>query len=175
MKPGFRGFRSSSSVSRIARTFACAAIAVFVTISSSSAQVVSASEHPEAATSSWSGSLDAALRYVTWTGTRGDGSSVPQKGSGDQTYLPMSLSLSSASGNFIIDGLVRGGLVWSNQSTALLSGSVSTATDTVVSATLTDVGIDGVQPFASLNLNLPTGKPVLFGLSANGRMDPDIV
>ncbi len=49
-----------------------------------------------------------------------------------------------------------------------------TFTDTVASGTLTYLGWQGVQPFASLNANLPTGRATLFGPAANARMDPDL-
>ena len=48
-------------------------------------------------------------------------------------------------------------------------------TDTVASGTITYLGLTGLQPFASLNLNLPTGRAALFGSSANARMDGDLV
>jgi hypothetical protein len=52
---------------------------------------------------------------------------------------------------------------------------LATTTDTVVSGTATYLGISGIQPFISMNLNLPSGTSVLNGSSANARMDPDIV
>ena len=71
--------------------------------------------------------------------------------------------------------LVRSGWVRSSQTTAGLSGTVETITDTVMSGTLTYLAINGVQPFVSLNVNAPTGKAVLNGTEANARMDPDLV
>jgi len=55
------------------------------------------------------------------------------------------------------------------------SGEVHTPTDTVVSGTATYLGIQGMQPFVSLNANLPSGKSALFGNAVNARMDPDLV
>ena len=48
-------------------------------------------------------------------------------------------------------------------------------TDTALSGTVTYYGWKGIQPFVSLGMNLPTGEPVLFGQSANARMDPNLV
>ena len=52
---------------------------------------------------------------------------------------------------------------------------MNTQTDTVASGTITYLGLTGLQPFVSLNLNLPTGRAALFGSSANARMDGDLV
>jgi hypothetical protein len=61
------------------------------------------------------------------------------------------------------------------QSTPGLSGHVDTMTDTVTSGTVTYLGINGIQPFVSVNTNIPTGRSALFGTAANARMDPDLV
>ena len=61
------------------------------------------------------------------------------------------------------------------QSTAGLSGEVATATDTVLSGTVTYLGFNGVQPFAGISANLPTGRSSLPGTAAFARMDPDLV
>jgi hypothetical protein len=123
----------------------------------------------------WTGSLEVDLRYVNWSGDRGDSTSVNRKGGGEQLYLPVSLSANGTQGDFKIETLLRTAFVWANQATPTQSGSISTLTDTVLSGTFTDIAIDGVQPFVSLNFNLPTGKTALFGPRAFARMDPDIV
>ena len=74
-----------------------------------------------------------------------------------------------------LDFTVRGGWVRAVQSTAGRSGEVQTITDTALSATASYLGVQGMQPFVSLNMNLPTGKSALFGTDANARMDPDFV
>jgi hypothetical protein len=71
--------------------------------------------------------------------------------------------------------LMRGGWVWARQSTAGLTGAVATATDTAASGTITYLGLRGLQPFASLELNLPTGLAALTATQVNARMDPDLV
>jgi len=65
--------------------------------------------------------------------------------------------------------------VRSQQDTNGLSGAVETITDTVVSGTFTYLGLNGIQPFVSVNVNAPTGTSALFGGAANARMDSDLV
>jgi hypothetical protein len=45
----------------------------------------------------------------------------------------------------------------------------------VLSGTATYLGMAGIQPVVSINMNAPTGQSVLKGAAANARMDPDIV
>jgi hypothetical protein len=97
-------------------------------------------------------------------------------GRGTQIYTPSSISLTGAQADlWKLEFVGRGGYVTSEQSTPGASGSVSTLTDTVVSATWTYLAIGGVQPFVSLNTNIPTGKSVLLGNATFARMDPDLV
>src|SRR6185295_16079684 len=55
------------------------------------------------------------------------------------------------------------------------SGEIATTTDTVMAATATYLGWQGIQPFVALSANLPTGKSALLGPATNARMDPDLV
>lgn len=114
---------------------------------------------------------------MSWTGTRGfPAGGSAEAGSGAQFYAPLSVQATRQPINDTkIELLARGGYVWSRQSTPGLMGEVSTATDTVVSGTATYLGIPGIQPFVSLNMNMPSGKAALYGSAANARMDPDIV
>lgn len=72
-----------------------------------------------------------------------------------------------------VDFAVKGGWVWSKQSTPGNSGTVTTQTDTSVSATVTYSGISSVQTVLGLAANIPTGRPAIFGTQANARMDSD--
>ncbi len=104
---------------------------------------------------------------------------VPPDGSagrGWQLYTPVAVQLTGKPAEtFSVDLTARGGWVRAVQSTTGLSGNVQTTTDTVASGTITYLGWQGVQPFVSLNTNLPTGKTALFGPAVNARMDPDFV
>jgi hypothetical protein len=116
-------------------------------------------------------------RYFSWSGTRGYPTSLSSDpGKGMQVYTPFAAQLiGRPSDDLKLAFLARWGYVSSRQSTAGLSGSVSTFTDTMLSGTATYFGWAGVQPFVSLNINAATGKSVLLGNSAYARMDPDLV
>jgi opacity protein-like surface antigen len=133
---------------------------------------------------SWSETFSTEARYFSWQGTRGTPTNavafpgpVPLAtlGSGSELYTPYAAQLVGQSNDLKIEMLMRGGWVWARQSTAGLTGTVSTATDTVTSGTVTYLGLRGLQPFASLDLNLPTGLAALTAGQINARMDPDLV
>jgi opacity protein-like surface antigen len=132
---------------------------------------------------SWSETFSTEARYFSWQGTRGSPTNavapgpVPlaTPGSGAELYTPYAAQLVGQSNDLKIEMLMRGGWVWAHQSTAGLTGTVATATDTVASGTITYLGLPGLQPFASLELNLPTGLAALTATQVNARMDPDLV
>jgi hypothetical protein len=125
----------------------------------------------------WSVIADQELRYSSWSGTRGYPASASlAPGAGSQLYDVSTVQVTGLPvENLKVDLLGKGGYVWSQQSTPGLTGSVATTTDTVVSGTVTYLGVPGVLPFIGMNVNLPTGTTALFGSAANARMDPDIV
>jgi hypothetical protein len=131
----------------------------------------------QAGNAPWSITLASEARYFSWKGTRGSPAGISaERGSGAQLYIPYALQLIGMPHDLVkVELLGRGGWVQARQSTGGLTGDVSTVTDTVVSGTATYLGIDGVQPFVSLNANLPSGKSALMGAAANARMDPDLV
>jgi hypothetical protein len=125
----------------------------------------------------WQVQFASEARYYSWEADRGTPTNVNgSHGKGSQWYVPVALQVAGKPNDVVkAQFLVRSGWVRSSQSTAGLSGSVETITDTVMSGTLTYLAINGVQPFVSLNVNAPTGKSALFGSAANARMDPDLV
>jgi hypothetical protein len=127
--------------------------------------------------SRWSAALATEVRYYSWKSDRGQPSNFTgNPGSGTQVYTPFALQLTGTPNDlFKVELLGRGGWVESRQTTNGLTGEVATFTDTVASGTITYLGINGIQPFVSMNVNLPTGKSALFGTQANARMDPDLV
>ncbi|WP_029587596.1 hypothetical protein [Bradyrhizobium sp. URHD0069] len=131
----------------------------------------------ESVSPQWTTTFASEVRYYSWTSNRGSPTGVNlNPGSGTQVYVPYALQLvGSPSDQFKVELLGRGGWVRSRQSTLGLTGEVDTATDTVASGTVTYLGLDGVQPFASLNVNIPTGTAALAGSAANARLDPDLV
>ena len=125
----------------------------------------------------WNVQFASEARYYSWKGDRGTPTNFnTAPGSGSQWYVPVALQIAGKPNDVVkAQFLVRSGWVRSSQSTAGLSGTVETITDTVMSGTLTYLGINGVQPFVSMNVNAPTGRAALFGNEANARMDPDLV
>ncbi|HEY6254415.1 MAG TPA: hypothetical protein VIY51_01340 [Xanthobacteraceae bacterium] len=127
----------------------------------------------------WQFTLDEDTRFYSWTGSRGfpaAGGAVAPGGSGSQLYVPVSLgAIGQTSPEHKWEFQIRSGYVWSQQTTLGQAGLFSNLTDTGVTATHTYLGINGIQPYASVALNLPTGRSALLGTAANGRMDPDLV
>jgi hypothetical protein len=125
----------------------------------------------------WVPVISTETRYFAWNSTRGfpPGLAI-QPGSGWQAYTPLTFQLTgNVQENFKVEFIVRGGYVRAQQTTRAATGSISTATDTVAAATVTYLGIPGIQPFASLTVNLPTGTARLAGVATFARMDPDLV
>jgi hypothetical protein len=127
----------------------------------------------------WQLAYNQETRYSSWQGTLGYPAGTmltPARGSGWQSYTPATLGVTGVQPDlFKFEFVGRGGYVHSKQTTPGASGSVSTFVDTVVAATWTYLGIPGIQPFVSLNANLPTGTSVLLGNDTFARMDPDLV
>jgi hypothetical protein len=132
---------------------------------------------PVALSDRWSAVFASEARFYSWRSSRGSPTSINDSpGRGSQVYVPYALQLvGSPNDSFKVELLGRGGWVHAKQTTFGVSGDVATITDTVASGTVTYLGSPGIQPFLSLNLNIPTGKAALFGSSANARMDPDLV
>src|SRR5262245_12403504 len=139
-------------------------------VSSAAAADPTVAAPPEA----WSVTFASEARYYSWAGNRGYPTTVnTAPGSGSEVYVPFALQLAGKPAeDFKVQFLVRGGWVRAHQGTPGMTGTVDTATDTVTSGTVTYLGINGVQPFAALNLNLPSGRSALFGSAAFARMIP---
>jgi hypothetical protein len=126
----------------------------------------------------WTVQFASEARYYSWKSDRGSPANTANTspGNGSQWYVPFALQIAGKPNDVVkAQFLVRGGWVRSSQSTAGLSGTVETITDTVMSGTLTYLGINGIQPFVGLSVNAPTGRSALFGNAANARMDSDLV
>jgi hypothetical protein len=132
---------------------------------------------PATVSERWNATFASEVRYYSWQSGRGFPTlAVPNPGHGTEVYTPVALKLvGRPTDDFKIDIIGRGGWVSARQSTAGLTGDVSTATDTQLNGTVTYYGIAGIQPFVSVSSNLPTGRSALFGSAANARMDPDLV
>jgi hypothetical protein len=133
----------------------------------------------EVVAKNWSVTFSSEVRYFSWTSDRSypPGAADPTfRGKGSQIYVPVALQLVGLPNpNIKIEILGRGGWVKSKQTSTDRSGEISTILDSQLSATATYLGIDGIQPFASINFNFPTGKTILTASEANARMDSDLV
>lgn len=143
------------------------------------AGIASADSNPR-----WTTVFDIETRYFSWKRTSGNSPGQPgQKGT--QSYTPFSLQVVGLPvDTWKIELFARGGYVDTSRSALpfaasfgvpFSTGNVATATDTLVTGTVTYLGFDGFQPFYSLNLNLPTGETVLLGKKGIARTDPDLV
>jgi opacity protein-like surface antigen len=134
---------------------------------------------PAASLPTWTATFASDVRYYSWNGNRGYPTNVPTatgNGGGSEVYVPFALQLIGRPTDDVkIELLGRGGWVSARQTTAGLAGEVETTTDTVVSGTVTYLGLNGLQPFVAINANLPTGRSRLSGTAAFARMDPDLV
>jgi hypothetical protein len=127
----------------------------------------------------WSATFASEVRYFSWKSSLSyppGSADAAFSGSGSEIYIPYALQLvGQPNDNVKIEIVGRGGWVRARQTSGDRNGQVSAATDTQVSATATYLGINGIQPFVSVNFNVPTGKARLSSSEANARMDPDLV
>jgi opacity protein-like surface antigen len=132
----------------------------------------------------WTQTFASEVRYDSWRSNRpfpagattpGGNALLPFSGSGSELYIPYATQLTGQNNDWKIELLGRGGWVEARQTTTALTGFVQTATDTVASATITYLGLQGLQPFAAVEMNLPTGLASLPANSIAAQMDPDLV
>lgn len=132
----------------------------------------------------WTQTFASEIRYDSWRSNRpfpanavkfGPTELLPSSGSGSELYIPYATQLTGQNNDWKIELLGRGGWVEARQTTTGLTGYVQTATDTVASATFTYLGMQGLQPFAAVEMNLPTGLASLPANSVAAQMDPDLV
>jgi hypothetical protein len=130
----------------------------------------------------WQATFNEETQYYSWESSQGyphlplQFPAAPRgPGSGSQVYTPFGLQIDGKpSDDWQLQFLVRSGYIWSQQTTGGVSGENSSPTDTTFGGTVTYNGLAGLQPFASINVNAPTGKTVLLGNNAFARPDPDL-
>jgi len=134
----------------------------------------------EQAASAWTSTADIDFRFFSWERTSGNPAGEPNQ-KGTQFYMPIGVSTSGQlSEAWKLDLNARGGYVNTSRSAdpgdgIYRSAGVGTTTDTVTGFTITYLNMNGIVPFYSLNLNLPTGKSNLGGFQPIARTDPDLV
>jgi hypothetical protein len=119
-------------------------------------------------------------RYISWSSSGGNAGLTPgvgtNGGSGSQWYVPVAIQATGRpSSDLKFEFLVRSGEIWTRQRSSGGTVEISSPTDTTVSMTGTYLAWAGIQPFLSLNLNIPTGSPVINGSSSNTQMDANLV
>src|SRR5579863_7199039 len=129
----------------------------------------------------WTVTFDSDVRYFsTKTTTPG----FPTVGS-DVTYIPMGFGVVGTPNDvWKLEFGIRGGrqnivtFQGSNGITSPLLGTANTSysgwVDTTVSSTVTYLAISGMQPFISMNTNIPTGHSLVTGALGANPSDPDI-
>jgi hypothetical protein len=133
-----------------------------------------------AADDPWQSVVNVEARYMSWHSSGGN-AGLPigvgmGGGSGQQLYLPVALqSTGRLAQDLKVEFLIRGGEIWTRQRTPTGSVEFSLPTDTVAGTTLTYLGWAGIQPFLSVNLNIPTGQSIIKGTSSNTKVDADLV
>ena len=117
------------------------------------------------------------LRYYSWESDRGyPAGPTGKRGHGSLWYTPYAAQLAGKPHDDLkVEFVGRGGWVNARQTSTGQAGQVKTTTDTQASATATYLGFNGIQPFASVSFNIPTGKPFLNANERSARMDPDLV
>jgi hypothetical protein len=128
----------------------------------------------------WQGVINNEARYISWHSSGGNSGIVPGigmgGGTGQQLYLPTGLQLGGRiAQDFKVEFLLRGGEIWSRQRTTTGTVEFFLPTDTLIGASATYLGWAGIQPFAALNVNLPTGRSIINGSSSNTKMDSELV
>ena len=117
--------------------------------------------------SRWTGVINSDVRYYAWSNSLG--------GKGAQLYAPAAMQFTGRPDNdWKLDFLVRSGAIWSRQSTPTSTAEASSLTDTALSGTFTYLGLNGIQPFFSMNVNVPTAKSGT-GTLQTTKNDSDIV
>lgn len=123
----------------------------------------------------WIATFNEETRYF-WsssTGARTNGQSLNSLS--QLVYEPFAFKLvGRATEDIKLEFLLRSGAFWAREQSNGAASEASGAVDTSFTSTATYYGLDGIQPFASLTVNAPTGVTVLRN-AASARPDPDIM
>src|SRR5262249_36880598 len=121
----------------------------------------------ETAPARWVNTFDTSVRYYAWSNTIG--------GSGSQLYVPYAAqTVGRPNDDWKIEFLIRSGYISSRQSANGASAEAESLTDTTLSSTFTYLGWNGVHPFVSMNINMPTAHKSN-GSAPTAKPDSDLV
>jgi hypothetical protein len=179
-------FERAKRVQNIARMLWAASVALIAAPSSVFAEEQTTQQLPlptgQTQTQSddkrWTVTFDSDVRYFsTKTTTPGVGTDV--------TYVPMGFAVvGTPNDDWKLEFGIRGGqqrivtFQGSNGISSPLFGTANTSylgwVDTTVTSTVTYLAINGMQPFISMNTNIPTGHSLVAGATGANPSDPDI-
>lgn len=151
------------------------AVAIAVLAGLATTCVVPAHAQTASEEKNWQATVSNETRYMNWTSSYGYPAPLLglTKAKGWQLYSSTGFQIvGRLNDDTKLSVMLRSGGIGSQQSSGGQSSSYSGFTDTSVGATLTYYGIDGLQPFVSLNANLPTGSGTSSGYKS--KMDSDI-
>jgi len=127
--------------------------------------------------SSWTTTFNTETRYFTFKSSNSSpANSTLSGGNGTQVYVPFALQSAGRPADDVgLEFLLRSAYVYSRQTTTAATGTFSGTTDTTLSSTMSYYGWNGIQPFVSLNVSIPTGTSNASGNQQNAKSDSDIV
>ena len=118
----------------------------------------------------WDVILNTEGRYTSST-TRREGSEDTRS---RMFYVPLGLQINGRPSDLVkIEFAARSGHINTRTSNGTTSSSYVGFLDTSLSLTTTYLGFNGLQPFVSINVNLPTGRTV-FNNTTNTKPDSDV-
>ncbi len=116
--------------------------------------------------SAWSQSLSVSMQHYQWKDDAGR--------RGTQSFLPFAWQLSGNPAEALgMQFMLRSGWMRSRQTNAGQTAAADSRTDTLLGGTLSYLALPGLQPFLSLNANLPSGRS-RYG-NGQAHMDEDVV
>jgi hypothetical protein len=116
--------------------------------------------------SAWSQSLSVSMQHYQWKDDAGR--------RGTQSLLPFAWQLSGNPAEALgMQFMLRSGWMRSRQTNAGQTAAADSRTDTLLGGTFSYLALPGLQPFLSLNANLPSGRS-RYG-NGQAHMDEDVV
>lgn len=113
--------------------------------------------------------VNVSARFYYWN-------EADENNSGGQIVAPVSVVSTLPQENLLFEFGARAALIHSFNDSKDQTGSVTTFSDTVLNVTMTYAGSElPFYPFASVSVNVPTGKETLKGREKNAVMDLDLV
>jgi hypothetical protein len=126
----------------------------------------------------WQTTFNTEIRYFSSSSSNASpATSTVSGGKSSQVVVPFALQLSGRpNDDWKLDYSLRSSYVNARQTTATGGvGTFSGVTDTTFSTNATYYGINGVQPFISLSVNIPTGTSNAQGSAQKAKSDSDVV